>query len=91
MGEHFDLEAELTADPPKRGYRESILKHPRIAEWLDRLLEMREGGAHITNRYIASKLTKGARLERIIGPDETISESLIQWHYRGDSRGRKTI
>ena len=78
----FDLEAELASDPPKsrKGTGVALLDHPRMKEWLTRLVELRRSGSPITNRYIAEKLTKGGQAEGILPEGKIITQGYLRWY-----------
>src|SRR5574342_19806 len=76
----FDLAAEVKASPPKVWKKPSPFDHPRVQEWLNQLLVMRDNVPGISNRYIAEKLTKGARTAGTIPPTAFITESAVQSH-----------
>lgn len=78
----------MTANPPSAHKKPSILEHPRIAEWLAKLLEMRGAGRPVTNQYIANVLTRGALAEGILAPGESVKVSNVGRHLRERARVR---
>jgi len=74
----FDLDAELKADPPKTPIRKHLLDHPRVREWLVKLIALRTGDAGASLEYIAGKLTQGCRVEGLLGPKDSISSTTLR-------------
>ena len=76
----FDLAGEVKRDAPRAYRKPSVFDHPRIAEWLETLVQMRASGTPVTLEYMAAKLTKGARMEKIIGPRDSIKAPNLRRH-----------
>lgn len=55
-----------------------MFERPRIREWLGTFIALRKAGRRVSSAYIAAKLTKGGRLEGVLAPDETITESNVR-------------